>query len=81
MTTLWDGGSRNRGWIPGKGRRIYLSSKAPNPAVNPTQPPAEWVPAIPFSEESSQALALITHLHLVLRLGMSGVVYPLPHIQ
>ena len=78
MTTLWDGGSRNRGSIPGKGKRIYLCSKAPNPALKPTQPPAEWIPAFPFSKETSQGLILITHLNLVLRVRMSGAVDPLP---
>ena len=48
------------------------------PALQPTQPPIQWVPGAPFLGLNSQGMKLITHLHLVPRSGMSGDVLLLP---
>jgi len=50
------------------------------PAVGPNQPPIQQVPGAPFLGLNSQGMKLITHLHLVPRLGMSGVVLTTSHI-
>jgi hypothetical protein len=71
-----DGQRRNRGWIPGKGKRFLSSLKCPDRLWDP--------PTLRFSAyrgESGRRVKLISQLHLGRRLKLSGSIPPLPHVS
>ena len=54
-----------RGSILGRGKKkIIWFFKASRPALGPTQPPIEWIPATIFLEVKRPGRELNTHLHL-----------------
>ena len=59
-----------RGSNPGRSKRFFLFSKTSRPALGPTQPSIHWVP----SSLPGRSVTLTTHLHLVPRLRMNGVI-------
>jgi hypothetical protein len=66
-----------------KGKRMSLSSRAPKPALGPTQPPIQWVPQAltPGMKRmgGGGGVKLTPDHHLVLRLIRSAAIRPLPH--
>jgi hypothetical protein len=61
------------------GQEIDLFSKLTTPALGPTQLNFQWVLGIVSSGEKSSGCEA-EHLSLLLGLGMSGAIPPLPHM-
>jgi hypothetical protein len=60
------------GSIPGKDERIFPLASVSRPALGPTQPPVQWVPAALFPRvKRGRGVTLTTHPHLVPRSWMS----------
>jgi hypothetical protein len=74
---------RNCGLIPGGGRRFFLSTRKSRRILRPMKLPIQCVPGALPLRQSSRGIKLTTHLHLVLRLRISGAVAlcppPPPH--
>jgi hypothetical protein len=49
------------------GRRIFLSTTASRPALEPTQPPIQWVQGVFLWGLNARVVKLTTHIHLVPR--------------
>jgi hypothetical protein len=58
--------------------RMYIHT-ASIPALEPTQPPIQWVPRYFPRVYSGRGVNLTTHLHLAPRLRMHGDIPPIPH--
>ena len=75
-TKLWagrSGGSKLRNI-----KKILLFPKRSKPALGTTQPPVQLVWEFFFGIKSSRIVKLTTHLHLVPRLKMGGIISLLP---
>jgi hypothetical protein len=70
-----DYGPDDRGSIPGRGERIFPLTFVSRPALRPTQPPIQRVPAVKCGRD----VALTTHSHLVPRSWMSRSYISYPH--
>jgi hypothetical protein len=58
--------------IPGRGRRIFLITSVPRPALWPTQPPVQWVTGVLSPRlKCGRGVTLTTQLHLVATSRMS----------
>ena len=57
--------------------RHSVFNETSRPALGPARTPAEWLPGL-CGGEKRLGIWLITHLPLVLRLGISGAIPPLP---
>ena len=71
---------RNCCSIPGKDKRFLLFSEMFRAALWHTQPFVPWVPGLLSPRLSSSSVMLTTHLHLVLKLRMSGAIPPFTHM-
>jgi hypothetical protein len=65
------GARRAGGYVPHRDK-LFLFSETFKLALGPTQHPTQCVPRVP-----SVGVQIITHLHLLLRLRMSGAITPL----
>jgi hypothetical protein len=57
---------------------FFLFATVSRPALWPTKPHIQWVPAFSSPEFSDRGVKLTTHLHLMPRLRMRGTIPPLP---
>jgi len=65
-SSFHDHGLDDRGFDSRWGLEIFLFHTVPRPALEPTQPPIQWVPrTLSFGEYSGRGVNLTTHLHLV----------------
>jgi hypothetical protein len=56
----------DRGSIPGRGERIFPLASVSRPALEPTQPPVQWLPGVLYpGVKRGRGLTLTTHPHLV----------------
>jgi hypothetical protein len=72
-----DRGSRIR--FPEGAGNFFLLTTASRMALGPTQPPIQWVPGALSLGYRGRDVKLTTHLHLVQRPKMRGVMPPLPN--
>jgi hypothetical protein len=56
---------------------IFLFPTVPETALEPTQPPIQWVSVALSLGESGWAVKLTTHFHLVVRSRMRGAIPPI----
>jgi hypothetical protein len=67
-------------FVPGKDKRIFLSSFVFSATVQHYQPSVQWIP-VPLSPRlSGGGVMLTTHLHPMLKLRMSGAIPPFTHM-
>ena len=69
--SVWDLGNRLDGTRSEKHQHIFRMSKL---ALGPTHPSIQWLPGL-----HSLGVKLIPHLHLELRLGVSGAILLFPY--
>jgi hypothetical protein len=60
---------------------IFLFATASRPALEPTQPPIEWVPGALSPRVKRPGVRLTIHLHSVPRLRMLEALPPFPYIR
>jgi hypothetical protein len=63
-----------------KGQKYFLFATASRPALEPTQPPIQWVSGALSPGKIVQGVKMIIHLHLVPMLRMHGAINPLTHM-
>jgi hypothetical protein len=52
----------DRGWIPGRGKRIFPLASVSRPALGPTQPPVQWAQEVPSpGKKRGRGVTLTTH--------------------
>jgi len=71
-------GRKVRSSKSGRGKRFFSSPKSPRPALGPIQPPVQWDTGVCFGGQRGRGVNLTTHLHLVPRSRMSGIMSLLP---
>jgi hypothetical protein len=74
----YDWSSGVLGFDSRRGLGIFLFTIVPRTALGLTQPIIQWVPGALSLGQSVRGVKLTTHLHLVSRSRMRGVIPPLP---
>ena len=63
-----------------QGKKCFILSKASKTVLGPTQPPTQWTSGSLSQGVYAWDVKLTIYLHLIPRLGMSGVIPSLPNI-